>query len=203
METSMPPKIKPVDARTEQGRELARRLYDYKISQLEQISAAEKASLMSEFPKLAELEFQYVVQQLISAKRLEQQRIGWQAIPHDVTVLILVLVTTVVGLPAGIVSGVFALVLLESFFQFQFDERLYQYLSLLVWITYPAYIWLAYFLYRQGYQLIWVAVIVLLTWGGTYLLGVLARIPSRLFFEAQTKSAADAANRKKKENAKK
>ena len=199
----MPPKVKSIDARTEQGRDLARRLYDYKISRLEQMSAAEKASLLSEFPKLGDLEFQYVVQQLISAKRLEQQRIGWQAIPHDVTVLILVIITTVVGLPAGVIAGVFALVLLESLFQFQFDQRLYQFLSVLVWITYPAYIWLAYVLYRQGYPLIWVAVIVLLTWGGTYLLGVLVRLPSRLFFEAQTKSAEDAANRKKKENIKK
>ena len=199
----MPPKIKPIDARTEQGRELARRLYDYKISRLEQMSDSEKASLLSEFPKLGDLEFQYVVQQLISAKRLEQQRIGWQAIPHDVTVLVLVIVTTVVGLPAGVIAGVFALVLLESLFQFQFDQRLYQFLSVLVWFTYPAYIWLAYFLYSQGYPLAWVAVIVILTWGGTYLLGILVRLPSRLYFEAKTRGAEDAANRKIKENNKK
>ena len=199
----MPPKTKPIDARTEQGRELARRLYDYKISRLEQMSAAEKASLLSEFPKLGDLEFQYVIQQLISAKRFEQQRIGWQAVPHDVTVLILVIVTTVIGLWAGVVAGVFVLVLLESLFQFQFDQRIYQYLSMLVWITYPAYIWLAYVLYRQGYPLVWVAFVVLLTWGGTYLLGILVRLPSRLFFEAQTKAAEDAANRKIKENNKK
>ncbi len=199
----MPSKINSIDARTEQGRELARRLYDYKISRLEQISTAEKASLLSEFPKLGELEFQYVVQQLIAAKRLQQQRIGWQAIPHDVSVLALVIITTFIGLPAGVIVGVAALVLLESLFQFQFDQRLYQVLSLLVWVTYPAYIWLAYVLYMKGYPLIWVAVIVIATWGGTYLLGVLVRIPSRLFFEAQQKSMADAANRKKKESAKK
>ncbi len=195
----MPPRTKPIDARTEQGRELARRLYDYKISQLEQMSAAEKANLLNEFPKLGDLEFQYVVQQLISAKRLQQQQVGWQAIPHDVTVLVLVIVTTVVGLPAGIVAGVFTLVLLESMFQFLFDERLYQYLSALVWLTYPAYIWLAYFLYSKGYPLVWVAVIVLLAWGGTYLLGILVRLLSGTFYEAQQKAKKDAADHKKKE----
>jgi hypothetical protein len=196
----MPPKIKSIDARTEQGRELARRLYDYKISRLEQLSEAEKASLLSEFPKLGDHEFQYVVQQLISAKRLEQQRIGWQAIPHDITVLVLVIITTVIGLPAGIIAGVATLVLLESLFQFHFEQRLYQFLSVLVWITYPAYVWLAYFLYRQKYPVLWIAVTVLLVWGGTYLLGILVRLPSRLFYEAQQKSLKDTARRMKQEN---
>jgi hypothetical protein len=196
----MPPKIKSIDARTEQGRELARRLYDYKISRLEQLSEAEKTSLLNEFPKLGENEFQYVVQQLISAKRLEQQRIGWQAIPHDVTVLVLVIITTVVGLPAGIIAGVATLVLLESLFQFHFDQRLYQFLSVLVWITYPAYIWLAYVLFRQNYPVLWIAVTVLLVWGGTYLLGILVRLPSRLFYETQQKSLKDTARRMKQEN---
>ena len=49
------------------------------------------------------------------------------------------------------------LVLLESLFQFYFDRRLYRYLSALVWLTYPAYLLLAYLLYRQGYELIWIA----------------------------------------------
>jgi hypothetical protein len=196
----MPPKIKSIDARTEQGRELARRLYDYKISRLEQLSEAEIASLLSEFSKLGDHEFQYVVQQLISAKRLEQQRIGWQAIPHDITVLVLVIITTVIGLPAGIIAGVATLVLLESLFQFHFEQRLYQFLSVLVWITYPAYVWLAYFLYRQKYPVLWIAVTVLLVWGGTYLLGILVRLPSRLFYEAQQKSLKDTVRRMKQEN---
>ncbi len=198
----MPPKTKPIDTRTEQGRELARRLYDYKITRLEQMSEEEKAGLLKDFPRLGDLEFQYVVQQLVAAKRLEQQRVGWQAMPHDIAVLILVILATAVGLPAGVIAGVAVLVALESLFQFHFDARLYQYLSVLVWITYPAYVWLAYVLYRQGYALPWVAAIVLLVWGGTYLLGVLVRLPSRLFFEAQAKSLQDA-NRKKKENSQK
>jgi len=192
-----------IDARTEQGRQLARRLYDYKISRLEQMSPEEKKALISEFPLLGETEFQYVVQQLISAKRFEQERVGWQAVPHDAAVLILVLITSLAGIKAGVVTGVAVLVLLESIFQFIFFRRVYQILSLLVWFTYPAYLGLAYILYRQGYTFIWIAAIVLLTWGGTYLLGLAARIPSRLILEALAKSEDVSARKQKTKDIKK
>jgi hypothetical protein len=186
---------KNIDARTDQGRQLARRLYDYKINRLEQMSPEEKKGLISEFPLLGETEFQYVVQQLISAKRFEQERVGWQAVPHDAAVLILILITSLAGLRVGIVAGVAVLVLLESIFQFIFNRRVYQILSVLVWFTYPAYFGLAYVLYRQGYTLGGIAAIVLLSWGGTYLLGIAARIPSRLILEAMAKSEEQSARK--------
>jgi len=199
----MPPMKKNIDARTEQGRKLARRLYDYKISRLEQMSPDEKKELTSEFPLLGDTEFQYVVQQLISAKRFEQERVGWQAVPHDAAVLILILITSLAGLRVGVVAGVAVLVLLESIFQFIFNRRVYQILSVLVWFTYPAYFGLAYILYRQGYTLAWIALIVLLTWGGTYLLGIVSRIPSRLILEAMAKSEEESARKQKTKDIKK
>lgn len=186
----MPPKKTNIDVRTDQGRQLARRLYDYKIDCLENLKDTEKESLLREFPLLGKAEFEYVVQQLISAKRYEQERIGWQAVPHDAAVLILVIMTGLVSLQVGVIVGVAVLVLLENIFQFYFNRRLYHLLSVLVWFTYPAYIGLAYILYRRGFSLIWIAGIVLLTWGGTFLLGALARIPTRLFLEAKAKGKA-------------
>ena len=59
--------------------------------------------------------------------------------PHDLAVLVLVVLTGLVNLRVGIIVSIALLVLLESLFQFYFDRRLYRYLSALVWLTYPAY----------------------------------------------------------------
>ncbi len=184
----MPPHKKALDARTEQGQLLARRIYDYKIEQLENMSPAEKASLLKEFPLLTEADVQYVVKELLAAKLYEREKVGWQTIPHDVTVLVLVIVTFFLNLQMGVVAGVAVLVLMEGVFQFIFNRKIYRPLSLLVWLTYPAYILLAYTLHRQGYTNLWIGIIVVLVWGGTYLLGAAARIPMRMFYEARTKS---------------
>lgn len=181
----MPPQKKTTDAHSEQGRQLARRIYDYKINRLENMDSSEKESLLKAFPLLTEADFQYVVDELIAAKRLEQERVGWQTIPHDVSVLILVIFTTFFNLQVGIIAGIAILVLMEGTFQFIFNRKVYRPLSLLVWLTYPAYIWLAYLLHKQGFSVLWIAITLILVWGGTYLLGALARIPIRMFFEAR------------------
>jgi hypothetical protein len=188
----MPPKAHKSDARTEIGRELARKLYDYKLKNLISLSPARKAELRAEFPKLKEDEFNYVLDQVIEAKRYEQERVGWQAVPHDLAVLVLVALTGLVNLRVGIIVSVAVLVLLEGLFQFYFDRRLYRYLSALVWLTYPAYLLLAFMLYRQGYELIWIAAAVAFAWGGTFLLGIIARLPVRLIVETKAKSAQTA-----------
>jgi len=193
----MPRKPKTTDIRTEQGQQLARRLYDYPIRQLEKLSASEKASLLSNYTSLDEAEFNYVIEQVVAARRYERERIGWQAVPHDVAVLTIVAVTSLVDIRAGATAGVAILVLLESLFQFYFNQRLYRLLSGLVWLTYPAYAWLAYLLYRRGMEIVWVVIAVLLTWGGTFLLGALARIPGRLVYEARLKNAQEATGAKK------
>jgi hypothetical protein len=183
---------KKVHARTSQGRELARKLYDHSIRELETLSAEDKARLRAEFPSLGEVEFRDVLRQVIEAKQFERERIGWQAIPHDVTVLVFVLVTALLNLPSGVVAGIATLVLLESVFQFYFNRDLYRPLSTVVWLTYPAYLLLAYVLYRRGYAGLWIIAAVLLAWGGTFLLSPLARLPARMMWQGRARGAADA-----------
>lgn len=192
----MPRKDRKPNARTEQGRQLARRLYDYKIHQLEKLGAEERATLLRDFPLLGEAEFNDVLRQVIEAKRYEQERIGWQAIPHDVSVLVSVAVTCLLNLRAGIVAGVAILVLLENLFLFYFNRELYRPLSTLVWLTYPAYALLAYVLYRRGFALHWIIVTVAFVWGGTFLLGMLARVPPRIMLNARLKAAEESARRR-------
>lgn len=182
---------KPLDARTAQGQKLARRIYDYKIDRLENMSQAEKDSLLREFPLLSNADFEYVINELLAAKRYEQERVGWLTVPHDAAVIILVILTSLVNLQAGIIAGVAVLVLLEGIFQFIFDRRIYRPLSTLVWFTYPAYVWLGYLLYRQGTPWLWIAVIIIMVWGGMYILGAIARLPMRLYFEARAKKRAE------------
>jgi len=191
----MPPAQPSKDARTEQGQQLARRLYDYKLNKLENLSEAEKGDLLKEYPLLGETEFQYVVQQVIETRRYTQERVGWQAIPHDITVLTIVAVTALANVQAAAIVGLAVLIFLEGLFQFYFDRRLYRILSWLVWLTYPAYILLAYILSHRGYEWTWIVVAIALTWGGTYLIGALARIPVRFFIEGRAKGKAEADRR--------
>lgn len=192
----MPGKHSQSDTRTEMGRNLARLLFDYKLKDLINLSPGEKARLQAQFPRLNEAEFNDVVAQVIEAKQYQQERVGWQAVPHDVAVLIFVALTWLVDLRSGIIVGVAALVLLESLFQFYFYRPLYRYLSLLVWLTYPAYILLAYALLQQGYAWVWIVVIVALAWGGTFLFGIVARMPVRLILEAKAKDQKGVARKK-------
>ena len=198
----MPQKRSREAARTEQGRQLARGLYDLKIGQLESLSGEAQARLMNEFPLLRKAEFQDVLRQVLEARRYEQERTGWQAIPHDITVLVMIWVTSLLDLRSGAVAGVASLVLLESVFQFYFNRQLYRLLSTLVWLTYPAYVLLAYVLYRRGFEIVWIVMAVLLTWLGTFLLGILARMPVRIILEARVKGSQDAARVKKEQDPK-
>jgi hypothetical protein len=182
---SKPPASKPpsTDARTQQGRELARQLYEMKISQLEKLDQESKTALLKQYPLLGSRELEDVRKQVIDARLYEQERVGWQAIPHDLAVLAFVAVTGLFDLRLGVVVGVAALVLLESLFQFYFNRRTYRLLSWLVWLTYPAYIWLAYILYRRDFDWLWIGAAVLMVWGGSFILGMIARIPPRLMLE--------------------
>jgi len=192
----MPSKRSKSHPHIEIGRDLARKLYDQNLNQLINMSEDEKLRLMDEHPGLNAAEFNDVVEQVIEARRYHQERIGWQAIPHDITVLVFILVTTLVNLRLGIVIGIGTLILLESVFQFNFDRRFYQFLSPLVWLTYPAYALLAYVLHMRGYTLVWIVIAIALTWGGTFLLGIVARLPVRLTMEAKAKGAEEAARLK-------
>jgi hypothetical protein len=179
-------------ARVEKGRNLARKLYDENLNKLVHMSESEEGRLRAEYPELSTAEFNNVLEQVIDARRYQQERVGWQAVPHDVTILVFVIATYLVNLRVGIIAGIGTLVLLESIFQFFFNRRLYQYLSPLVWLTYPAYAFLAYLLYLRGYSIIWVAITIAITWGGTFLFGIIARLPVRLILEAKTKGAKEA-----------
>jgi hypothetical protein len=181
------------NARIRQGQDLARKIYDRKIRELESLSDEEKVKLRGEFPLLSQAEFEDVIRQTIEAKRYQQERVGWQAIPHDIAVLILVIMTAIFDLRTGVIACIAALIFLEGIFQFYFNRDLYRPLSTLVWLTYPAYLVFAYLLYREGLQVGWIAVGVILASLGTFLLGGLARIPVRLILENRAKGIQEAA----------
>lgn len=183
---------KKSNARIRQGQDLARQLYDRKIRELESLSEGEKVKLRKEFPLLTQAQFEDVIRQTIEAKRYHQERVGWQAIPHDIAVLILVIITAIFDLRTGVIACLATLVFLEGIFQFYFRQDLYRPLSALVWLTYPAYLVFAYLLYLEGFEVLWIALGVILASLGTFILGALARLPVRLILENRAKGAQEA-----------
>lgn len=171
-----------------EGRKFASMLYDLPIKKLTRPTETDLQQWAKEFPLVDEANFNYILQQTQEARTYQQERVGWQSIPHDFTVIVFVLITWFFGLKTGIIAGIAVLVFLESLFQVVFIRQLYKPLSFLVWLTYPAYALFAGHLYQQGYSWYWIVLGVLAAWVGTFLLGVVARIPMRLILEAQKKA---------------
>lgn len=185
----MSEKDSKISPKLEQGRLLARRLYEIKIRQLAKLTEQDRKTFLADFPLLGNTEYKDILRQVIEAKKVEQIQVGWFTIPHDITVLVFVLVVAFTDLRTGIVAGIGILVLFESIFQVYFNQRIYPQLSLMVWLTYPAYILLAWVLYSRGLEWYWIALVVAGAWAGTFLFGIIARIPMQLIMRARVEAA--------------
>jgi len=174
-----------------QGKELASQLLDYKLFQLQSLSDDEKTRLHQTYPGLNQSEFDDILHQVIEAKTSQQERVGWQIIPHDLAVILITALAWICDdLRIAVIAGVAVLVLLENIFQRYFNSRLYRPLSILVWLTYPAYLAFAYYLYRIHLPWYGIGLGVICLWGGALLLGILSRIPMQLFLQARQETAA-------------
>lgn len=170
----------------EEGKALARDLFDLSPRELESLDDQRKSELHARYPRLSKAQFEDVLAQVQNSKLMLQERIGWQALPHDISVLVLVLVSFF-DLRIAIIACIATLVLLEGIFQFTYQESLYRPLSALVWLTYPAYLVFGYQLYRLGYSIVGIVIGVLLAALGTYVVGILSRLPVRLILESRVR----------------
>jgi hypothetical protein len=173
----------------QEGRKFAEMLYDLPLKQLINLSQDDQQQWKKDFPALDERSIENIINQVREARQYHQEQVGWQAIPHDLTVILFVLGTLLFGLTIGIIIGIAALVFFESLFQIIFIRKLYRPLSLLVWLTYPAYVMLGYYLHQQGYAWYWILAAIIGAWFGTFLLGIIARIPMRLMIKAKQEAA--------------
>ena len=170
-------------AELEDGRKLARELYDYDLADLENLPDDERERLRTRFPELSRAQFEDVLRQVTAAKGQERAQVGWQSVPHDVAVIVLAILTALVDLKTGLATSIGVLVLLEGLSMTIFDPDLYRPLSLLVWLTYPSYALLGYVLYRGDYRILVIGGVVLFAWAGLFLLGTLARLPLHLIWK--------------------
>jgi len=173
-----------------EGRKFASMLYDLPFRKLANPSEADRMQWEKDFPKLDKQSINKILDQVREARLYQQERVGWQAIPHDLTVILFVLGTIIFDLNVGIIIGIGALVFFESLFQFVFIRKFYRPLSFLVWLTYPAYVFLGYYLYQQNYAWYWIATAILGAWFGSFFLGYLARIPMQLIMKARKEAQA-------------
>ncbi len=189
----MTPQAAKDAAKLDQGRALARKLYDLKLRQLQQIDEDQRKVYLADYPLLGEREFDDVRRQVIEARRMHQIRVGWLSVPHDLTVLVFVMATWLTDWRWGAIAAAITLVLFESLFQLYFNPQMYAGFSPLVWLTYPAYALLAWVLYTRHLEWYWIALAVVGIWGGTYLAGILARIPIQLYVKARVNGAKNKA----------
>lgn len=172
-----------------QAKELARKLFDYSLIQLQSLSDDEKTRLFPTCPDLNQAEFDDILHQVIEAKTSQQERVGWQIIPHDLAVILITILAWILNdLRIAIIAGVAVLVLLENIFQHYFNSHLYRPLSILVWLTYPSYLAFAYYLYHIHLPWYGIGLGVFCLWGGALLLGFLSRIPLQLLKQVRQKT---------------
>lgn len=174
--------------RLKQGKELARQLFDLKLTELELMHDDQKKEWMRKFNLLSIREFEDVRSQVIKAKTSQQSQIGWQVLPHDLSVLVFCLVSIFFSLKSGLIAGIFVLIMLESIFQVFFNQTLYKILGYAVWLTYPAYIFLGYVLYQRGFIWWQIIGIIALAWAGSFAMGAIAAIPMQLYLKERARS---------------
>jgi hypothetical protein len=170
------------------AKELAGQLFDLKLIDLDKMDEDQKKDWLSKFGMLSPEEFEDVRQQVIKAKLSQQSQIGWQTLPHDLSVLVFCLVSIFVSLKVGVIYGITILTMLVSLSQVYYNEALYKVLGYSVWLTYPAYLWLGYTLYLRGMSWWQVLLIIALAWGGTFLLQTLLSIPMQMFLRTRAQT---------------
>jgi len=187
----------------DKAKELARQLFDLKLIDLDRMTDEQKAAWLQRYEGLTEKEFQDIRRQVIKAKTTQQAQVGWQSLPHDLSVLVFCLTTYFFSLKVGLIAAVAVLAFLASFVQVYFNEKAYKVLAYAGGFTYLAYFLLAFTLYQRG--MIWwqILLIVVLAWGATYLLGYIMSIPMGLFLKARAQSNAMEAQKGKKTGKKK
>jgi len=170
------------EKKIQQGRDLAGKLFDLKLTALELMTEKEQDRWRSLYPGLSKREFDDIRRQVIQAKMAQQSQIGWQVIPRDLAVIVGSLASYFINLKAGLIASVAALTLLEILFHFFYNPKLYKVLSYAVWLTYPALILLA--LAIQNQFAIWwqLAGILVGVWAGSFLLSMLLRVALAAIF---------------------
>ena len=76
-----------------EGRRFASMLYDLPFRKLANPSEADMKQWEKDFSKLDRQSITRVIDQVREARLYRQERVGWQAIPHDLTVIFFVLGT--------------------------------------------------------------------------------------------------------------
>ena len=182
----------------DKAKELARQLYDLKLTDLDRMTDEQKSDWLQRYDGLTEKDFEDLRRQVIKAKTSQQAQVGWQSLPHDLSVLVFSLTTYFFSLKVGLIAGVAVLAFLASFVQVYFNEKAYKVLAYAGGFTYLAYFLLAFTLYQRG--MIWwqIVLIVALAWGGTFLLGYIMSIPMGLFLKTRAQSKAAEAQKVKK-----
>ena len=138
----------------EQGKALARMLFDYKLSDLKNLAALTAAShpeLRQKYALLTNVEFADVVSQVQTAKIAQQKQTAWQMVPRDLTVILVAALTWLLNdwkLP--LIFGIFLLILLANIFAVLYSEKLSPILGTSVWISYLALLAYGWFFLRNG-----------------------------------------------------
>ena len=175
----------------EKGKALASVLFDYKLPDLDHLTSSHPG-LRKEYALLTDVEFEDIVSQVRAAKFAQQKRYGWQLVPRDLSVILVVALTWLLNdwkLP--LVFGIFLLILLANIFAVRFSEKLSPILGNSVWISYLALLAYGWFFLRNGSPWYFALLAVLgLALGSLVLVGF-----NRMMLAAMAKARNDAAIR--------
>lgn len=172
----------------DKAKELTRELFDLKLNDLDKMDEDKKKELIAKYDMLSAKEFEYLRRKVLAERTNQDSRAGWLALPRDFALIVFCVVSVFSSLTIGLISGLITLVLLMSIFQVYYNEKLNRILAFTGMLTYAAYFLLGYSLLKDGLEW-WKAIgILLLAWGGTYWLSMLAAIPMQLYLKAREKS---------------
>ena len=175
-------------AKQDKARELAQELFELDIKELDGMNEDQKKEWRAKYDMLSKKEFEYLHRKVLAAKINRQSKAGWLTLPRDFAIIVFCVVGSLVSLKTGLISGIATLLVFQSIFQVYYSPKLFQILGLSRIITYPAYFLLGYSLVQNGSEWWQTAIILGLTWFGSYLLNMIAAIPMQLYLRSRAES---------------
>jgi len=187
---------KSANTHLEQGKALAGMLFDYKLSDLENLSSSHP-ELRQKYALLTNVEFADVVSQVQTAKITQQKQTAWQMVPRDLTVILVTALTWLLNdwkLP--LIFGIFLIILLANIFAIWYSEKLSPILGTSVWISYLALLAYGWYFLRNG-SFWYVALLAVL---GLALGSLLLTGFTRMMLVAMAKARSEAVARRSSES---
>ena len=134
-----------------QGKALAQLLFNYKISDLQNLPDAQRQAFREQFPLLSDDEIHNVIVLIADTKRRQRHYLAWEMAPRDVAIVLVAILTWLtIDWKIAAILGVFAAFTAAAVLSARYSPKMSPLLKGLGWASYLACLAFGWFFYANG-----------------------------------------------------